>query len=523
LITIPVPAEGADAIDVSAVASSGVVTEFSDPSGILAEKTVSLTLSAPAGRDRIDYAAIAAIEAAFKGKGAAVSSNTAGGAIPVFDATSYKDGVVNDDLALLAQRATAQNPEVKIVNGIKALYNGGNQVLQVQSPMQLTGDIWCSQLDRIQTTQGNIYADETLRLWENGRDITLANFLAAYAKCGFDLGGNNNFFPKPGNISQNTGNELTLNITDTAKSFDIYKLFERYHGKGKLANLDELRATNITIAGDSADGLYGANNQPSASFPYRVKGEVLGAMLIYADHYQRFAGFENLYEYTGNLSLPEKSGMNRYNVRNFATESHIANVGFDASGSACFFRDAPGHVTNAGAVKIMRATTPTSIGALYIDLRDLPISDAANVQGGAKEVAFASAAAFKAKATGESMSLTFPRDINYANDNSGITKLIGATSEGFDTLYASARDTGLYGVLDLQDWTDGAPPATKTAADFEAAGMKWTAAEFNQLLSSAVAPYANRRPALVLTSGAVPAAVLDDKRRGLPAGGGRAV
>ncbi|MDR1074147.1 MAG: hypothetical protein LBL45_10825 [Treponema sp.] len=50
--------------------------------------------------------------------------------------------------------------------------------------------------------------------------------------------------------------------------------------------------------------------------------------------------------------------------------------------------------------------------------------------------AFASAAAFKSKATGESMSLTFPLDINYAKDNSGITKLIGTMSEGFGALYA---------------------------------------------------------------------------------------
>jgi hypothetical protein len=43
----------------------------------------------------------------------------------------------------------------------------------------------------------------------------------------------------------------------------------------------------MTVAGNSATGLYGPDNQPSASFPYKVKGEVLIAM--YA-----FASFENL-------------------------------------------------------------------------------------------------------------------------------------------------------------------------------------------------------------------------------------
>ncbi|MDR0708330.1 MAG: hypothetical protein LBF60_10745, partial [Treponema sp.] len=176
LITIPVPAEGVNTINVSAVVSDGVVADFSDPSGILAGKTINLILdtSVPAAGDglkRINCSAISAIENAFKAKGASPLSNTTGGVIPVFDTTSLKNGVVNDDLASLAQRAAAQTPEVKIVNGIKALYNGGNQVLKVESPMQLAGDIWCSQLDRIQTTQGNIHADETLRLWESGGEI----------------------------------------------------------------------------------------------------------------------------------------------------------------------------------------------------------------------------------------------------------------------------------------------------------------------------------------------------------------
>jgi hypothetical protein len=112
--------------------------------------------------------------------------------MPVFDMTSKKDGIVNDNLSMLASRATAQAPEVKIVNRIKAIYNNGNQALQVQSPMELSKDIWCSQRGRVQTTQGNIYAGETPRLWENGRRITLAGFLAAYEKCGFNLSGNGN-------------------------------------------------------------------------------------------------------------------------------------------------------------------------------------------------------------------------------------------------------------------------------------------------------------------------------------------
>jgi hypothetical protein len=366
--------------------------------------------------------------------------------MPMFDIS--RDN--NNDITLLVSKANAQTPEVKLVNDIKALYNNGNQILQVQSPMQLTGSVNCSELSKIQTTSSNVYADETLRLSNYNREVALAGFLEAYRKCGFDFNGENNFFPKPGNIHAITGQELTLDITDTAKSYDIYKLYERYHDKGKLSNLSELRAEHITVAGNSAAGLFGANNQPSAAFPYKVKGEVLGAIHV-------FAAFENLYEYTGNLNLPFGLGTN-YKIKNFATESDPLGLGFDAfDGGVCFFKYAPGSVMTNGAVKIMRATASTSISAEYVDLRDLPIGDMANVQGGAKEVAFASPAAFKAKATGESMSLAFPRDINYANDNSGVAKLIGAASEGFGALYASARDTGVYGVLELQEWANGAP------------------------------------------------------------------
>jgi hypothetical protein len=74
-------------------------------------------------------------------------------------------------------------------------------------------------------------------------------------------------------------------------------------------------------------------------------------------------------------------------------------------------------------------------------------------------------------------------NIGYANGNSGIAKLTGTTDEGFSSLYASARNTGIYGVLDLQDRTNGAPSVTKTTTGFESAGKKWTMAEFNHFLS----------------------------------------
>ncbi|MDR1219968.1 MAG: hypothetical protein LBK73_10225 [Treponema sp.] len=114
------------------------------------------------------------------------------------------------------------------------------------------------------------------------------------------------------------------------------------------------------------------------------------------------------------------------------------------------------------------------------------------------------------------MSLTFPRDINYAKDDSGITKLIGATSEGFGALYASKRDTGLYGVLELQDWANDTPPATKTATDFEVAGRKRPSVEFNQLFSSVIKPYTNQNPALILTGNPMLHAILDGRRRTSP-------
>ncbi|MDR1218485.1 MAG: hypothetical protein LBK73_02630 [Treponema sp.] len=68
-------------------------------------------------------------------------------------------------------------------------------------------------------------------------------------------------------------------------------------------------------------------------------------------------------------------------------------------------------------------------------------------------------------------------NISYANGNSGIAKLTGTMDEGFSSRYASARNTGIYGVLDLQDRTNGALPVMKTATGFESAGKKWTVAQ----------------------------------------------
>ncbi|MDR1025079.1 MAG: hypothetical protein LBL56_05075, partial [Treponema sp.] len=56
LITIPVPSEGVNTINISAVVSNGTVVDFSDPSGILAGKVVNLSLDAASG-NRINYSA----------------------------------------------------------------------------------------------------------------------------------------------------------------------------------------------------------------------------------------------------------------------------------------------------------------------------------------------------------------------------------------------------------------------------------------------------------------------------------
>ncbi|MDR0707707.1 MAG: hypothetical protein LBF60_07520 [Treponema sp.] len=323
------------------------------------------------------------------------------------------------------------------------------------------------------------------------------------------MDGDNNFLPKPGVMEQ--GSDWPIRIIETAKSWDIYKLYERYHDKGKLASLSKvdagvhtvydpatgqtIRYEGITVAGNSAAGLYGANNQPSASFPYRVKGEVLSAM-------RDFAGFENLYEYTGDMSLPINVNGQRspYKIKNFATESLMPDANFLGEG-ARFFRYAPGGSGNpTGAIKIMRATAVGSgTNAKYLDLRDLPLEEKINLGGGAPggEIAFASVAMLKS--VGDP-GLVFPYSIGYANDNSGTTKLVGTTAEGFDPTFSSIRNTGIIGVLELQDWTEGAPPATKFAADFPAS-EKWTAAEFNSLLSIVIKPYANQNPALDLIMG----------------------
>jgi hypothetical protein len=52
--------------------------------------------------------------------------------------------------------------------------------------------------------------------------------------------------------------------------------------------------------------------------------------------------------------------------------------------------------------------------------------------------------------------------------------------EEFCPAFSSARNTGIYEVLDLQGWTNGAPQADKTAAQFL---DLWTAAESDSLLS----------------------------------------
>jgi hypothetical protein len=122
-------------INVSAVVSGGVVADFSDPSGILAGKTINLDLSAPngmgAGQDgRINYSVISMIENAFKTKGAAAVLSDTGPAIPVFDVSRGNDSIS----ALIDSKGiTAQNPEVKIVNGITARYKSGNKILEVSA------------------------------------------------------------------------------------------------------------------------------------------------------------------------------------------------------------------------------------------------------------------------------------------------------------------------------------------------------------------------------------------------------
>ena len=490
-------------ITVQATVSNGVITDLTNPGNILNGAVVNLKLSAATGQNnRINYTAIKKIEQEFESKGAdAVSSDTASGAIPVFSTTSYKNGDINDDLAFLASKASAQKPDVKIVNNIRALYNNGNQILQVSSPMQLTGDIWCSQLDRIQTTQGNIYADETLRLWENGLKITLANFLATYAKCGFNLDGDNNFLPKTGFYSEG---EISLEITDAeTKSWDIYRLFAKYNDKGKLNNLTRLIAQNITVAGVNANGLYDTNNQPLTSFPYKVNGQIIEFMM------GGFRQFENMYE-DGTNPIP--STISSLKVKNFATESNLPSTQFYASG-ACFFQHAPLSIQSDGAVKLMQVGNALiTVDAKYLDLRALSASQTNKIikmaSGG--EIAFSEPSA--APSTNIRRG-NLQYNIGYADHNS-VTKLIGITTEGFDSSHASLLNTGIYGVLELQDWTGSTPPATQTAANFQNTGKKWNLTDFNALLSMLkFGPATEQNHTLFPLGNPLLAAILERKQR----------
>jgi hypothetical protein len=502
-ITIPVPAEGVNTISISATVSNGEVVDFADPSGVLTGKVVNLNLSAAAGQNnRINYNAIKEIEQAFKTKGVdAVSSDTAGGAIPVFNV--IRDG---GSITALALRATAQDQTVKLVNNISAIYNNGNPILKVESPIQLIGTTLCTEVMKIQANASMVYADECLRLasgYSNVREITLLNLLGVYTQCGFRLDNTNNFFPKLGSISTNDGSELSLNIIEPMKSWDIYRLFERYHAAGKLNNLMELNATGITVTGENVTGLYNPNNQPSASFPYKVNGQIIGFMV----QNNWFKGYENLYE-TGGLSIP--SGFYGSNdglkIKNCAITSQL-NVPVYAEGG-CFFQYAPAVVNSTGALKIMRVTNNSVVSALYLDLRDLPTGDKAFLNGGATEMAFPS----------PHMMFTevnqgfFPWQIGYAND-SGVTKLIGTIEEGFNPSHASSRNSGIYGVLKLQDWTVAIPNPNKNTNSFSS-NEKWVALAFNNALSFLkFGPTTEQNPALFPLGNPLLAAILERKQR----------
>ncbi|MDR1533455.1 MAG: hypothetical protein LBS62_14965 [Clostridiales bacterium] len=452
-ISIPVPIEGVNVIDVSAVVSGGAVTEFSDSSGILAGKTINLTLSAPDGQDKINYSAISAIENAFKSKGASPLSNTAGGAIPVFNSASMDDNLITT----LASRAPdTPNAGTQIVNNIQAFNDNGSKILKVQSPMQLTGEVFLTELAKVQADAGMVHADETLRLAgasETERETTLASFLNAYEKCGFDLSGENNFLPKPGFMYQ--GSDWYISITDTASSWDIYKLFERYHDKDKLSSLTGLHAQNITVAGENATGLYDADSQPSASFPYKVNGEIIGFMK------GNFKSFENMYE-DGTNPIPNftTSFGHPIKVKNFATKSELPNVEFQAEG-ACFFQYAPGVVNSAGAVKFMQTDPDIGIAvtAKYIDLRTLTRDQTRAVHNhtlsNTDEIAFSSLISAP-QTYDERYYLDY--DTGYYVDD-GVTKLIPTGLQ----YYASNQTGSIYGVLDLQSWTTGNPPRDKSA------------------------------------------------------------
>ncbi|MDR1216331.1 MAG: hypothetical protein LBK25_06590 [Treponema sp.] len=482
-ITIPVPAEGVNTITVAAAVSNGTVADFADPSGILAGKTVNLTLDDLSDKkNRINYSAIAAIEAAFKAKGATVSSDTISGVIPVFNVSRDNDSIT----ALIdSKNVTAQNPDVKIVNNIHALYNNGNKILQVLDPIQLVGDIYCSELAKIQAPAGNIYADDTLRLTNYGREIELADLLATYTKCGFTLDGNNNFFPKLGLVSPYTGDELPIEITDSAKSWDIYRLFERYNSAGKMDSLAELLANDITVAGENANGLYDANNQPKANFPYKVNGDIIWSMI------GRFKAFENMYE-DGTHPLP--TNVTIMTVKNFATKSNLPNTRFYADG-ACFFQYAPPYIDSTGAVKIMQIGDAggTSATAKYLDLRNLTPDQRGLVENyvirKTDEVAFSSLNAAPQDGLGRTV---FDYDTGYYVEN-GVTKLIPTGNQ----IYASDQTSSIYGVLDLQGWTGATPPRDKSAIQSpvvaKASTPEYLAPEFYPAGSAAIAAALDRK------------------------------
>jgi hypothetical protein len=456
-VTIPTLAEGTGTVNLSITVSNGTVTTFADPSDLFAGKTVNLALSAATGQDnRINYSAISAIETAFKVKGAAaVSSDTTSGVIPVFHGTDLDEETFtnNNIISELASRATQQNPDVKIINNIKALYNGGNQILQVQSPIALTGTIFCTELEKIQTTANKIHADETLHVLSgyniNVETITLAQLINVYMKCGFNFDGQNTFLPELGGcpVPIYPYPLMALYITDTAKSWDIYRLFERYHAAGKLANLTYLTGQNITVAGNSANGLYDLYNQPLASFPYKVNGQIIGVMRA------GFNRFENMYEDGAN---PIPATISSLTVKNFATKSSLPSTHVYADG-ACFFQYAPGQVTSTGAVKIGSVgATLVSIRTEYLDLRDLTPNETGRIrnQGKLGEIAFSSLGAAP-QIYDDRQLLSY--DTGYYVD-AGVTKLIPAGSQ----YYSSNQTSSIYGVLDLQGWANGNPPRNKS-------------------------------------------------------------
>ena len=511
-ITIPIPAEGVNTINVSIIVSNGIVADFSDPNGILAGKTINLNLdtSTPAAADglkRINYSAIASVENAFKANGAAaVSSNTDDGIIPVFTNPRLKnDPYFGNIIEILSSKASPEKPNVKIVNGIRANYNNGNPKLSIESAMQIEGTIFGKHFENIDIVEpnGKLYADDSLRLMAGYRinpgAITLEEFINVYTKCGFNFTNNdtNTFFPNPGCVCPlNDYSAIILSIIDNnhnasdsdykqinGNNWKIYQLFERYHAKGKLANLINLETTHLIIAGENANGLYGANNQPLDTFPYKVNGEIIGFMAGNVEH------FENMYE-DGTHPIPATIGT--LSVKNFATKSNLPTTQFTADG-ACFFEHAPPYVNSTGAVKVNQAVMGTSnLLAKYLDLRNLAPTNKVSF-GEATEVAFSELAA--APQNGAQRN-NFNYDTGYYVDN-GTTKLIPIGAQH----YASNQTSLIYGVLDLQGWVNGNPPRDKSAI------QPHSIVKLN--------PTTHQNPALILAGAPAMAAVMDDRKRGL--------